>query len=73
MEDGEKRVNVEVNISRQPLTNMFNDGSIFKSIWIRCNSIFSNIMDRKFMESKLRFVLFCGTIFWIIYLFQKII
>ena len=73
MSDGEKQINVEVNFSRQPLTNIFNGGSFLKSIWVRYNSIFSNIMDRKFMESELRLVLFCGTIFWILYLLQKII
>ena len=73
MEDGEKQINMEVNFSRQPLTNMFNGGSFLKSIWIRCNSIFSNIMDRKFMESELRLVLFCGSVLWIVYLLSQIV
>ncbi len=47
--------------------------SIFQSIWIRRSSIFSNIMDRKFMESELRFVLYCGGILWAIYLLYEIV
>ena len=48
-------------------------GSFLQSVWIRCRSIFPNITDRKFMESELRLVLYCGTFFWIVYLFSQII
>jgi len=70
MEDGEKQ-NLEKLISRQHITNMPNVGTIFQSIRVRCRSIFSDIVDRKFMESKLRFVLYCGGIFWILFLLSK--
>jgi hypothetical protein len=73
MEDGDKQKNVEKNVSRQSLSNIFNDGVVFQSIWVRCRSIFPDITDRKFMESELRFVLYCGTIFWILYLLSQII
>ena len=73
MEDGEKQVYVAENVSRQSITNIFNVSTILQSIWIRCRSIFVNIMDRKFMESQLRVVLYCGSIFWAIYLFSQII
>jgi len=43
-------------------------GVIFQSIWVRCRSIFPVATDRKFMESELRFVLYSGFIFWIVYL-----
>jgi hypothetical protein len=52
------------NFSRQPFTDIFNVGVILQSFWIRCRSVFPNITDRKFMESELRFVLYCGSIFW---------
>lgn len=45
--------------------------SILQSIWIRCSSVFPNITDRKFMESELRYVLYCGIIFWIAYLLSQ--
>ena len=47
--------------------------SILQSIWLRCRSIFPNSTDRKFMESELRFVLYSGVIFWVIYLFYEAI
>ena len=73
MEDGEKQVYVAENVSRQSITNIFNVSTILQSIWIRCRSIFVNIMDRKFMESQLRVVLYCGVLFWSLFLLSKII
>jgi hypothetical protein len=73
MEDGEKQVYVAEDVSRQPITNIFNVSIILQSIWIRCGSIFANIMDRKFMESQLRVVLYCGVLFWSLFLLSKII
>ena len=48
-------------------------GVILQSIWVRCRSIFPNATDRKFMESELRLVLYCGILFWALYLLSKII
>ena len=73
MADGDKQKNVEKNVSRQSLSNIFNVGIIFQSIWVRCRSVFPNITDRKFMESELCFVLYCGTFLWIIYLLSQVI
>ena len=50
-----------------------NAGTILQSLWIRCRTIFPYATDRKFMESELRFVLYCGVIFWLLYLLSKII
>ena len=73
MEDGEKNQNMEKDPPRQPIAGIFNARTIFQSFWVRCRSIFPNITDRKFMESELRLVLYCGTIFWILYLLSQII
>jgi hypothetical protein len=73
MEDGEKNENVEKDPPRQPIAGIFNARTIFQSFWIRCRSIFPDITDRKFMESELRLVLYCGTILWIVYLLSQII
>jgi len=73
MDDGDKQTNVEKNVSRQSLPNIFNVGVVFQSVWVRCRSVFPNITDRKFMESELRFVLYCGIVFWVIYLLSQII
>jgi len=47
-----------------------NDRTFLQSTWIRCNTILANISNRKFVESKFRYVLLNGTIVWIIYLFS---
>ena len=43
-------------------------GTILQSIWVRCRSVFPYCTDGKFMESDLRLVLYCGAIFWALYL-----
>jgi hypothetical protein len=73
MDDGKQNKDLEKNFSRQSITNLFDVGSVLQSFWIRCRSVFPNITDRRFMESELRFVLYCGIIFWVIYLFSKIV
>ena len=73
MEDGEKNENVEKDPPRQPIAGIFNARVILKSFWIRCRAVFPNITDRKFMESELRLVLYCGAILWIIYLLSQVI
>ena len=73
MEDGGKNQNVEKDSSRQPIAGIFNARVILQSFWIRCRTVFPNITDRKFMESELRLVLYCGGFLWIIYLLSKVI
>ena len=48
-------------------------GSFLQSVWVRCRSIFPYATDRKFMEGELRLVLYCGIVFWVIYLLSQII
>ena len=50
-----------------------NAGTILQSVWIRCRSIFPTATDRKFMESELRFVLYCGIFLWVVYLLSQVI
>jgi hypothetical protein len=45
-----------------------NASSILQSFWLRCRTIFPNSTDGKFMESELRFVLYSGILFWLLYL-----
>jgi hypothetical protein len=73
MDDANKQGHVAENSSRESVSNIFNVGTVFQSFWIRCRSVFPNITDRKFMESELRFVLYCGVVFWAVYLLSKII
>ena len=50
-----------------------NAGTILQSVWVRCRTIFPNATDREFMESELRLVLYCGFIFWTLYLVYETI
>ena len=71
MDDGKQNTGLEKEFPRQPFSSIFNVGTVLQSVWFRCRSIFPNITDRKFMESELRFVLYCGIVFWTIYLLSK--
>jgi hypothetical protein len=73
MDDANKQGNVAEDSPRESVSNIFNARFVFQSIWVRCRSVFPNITDRKFMESELRFVLYCGVVFWTVYLLSKII
>ena len=73
MEDDKKNENLETEPPRQPITGIFNARIILQSFWFRCRTIFPNITDRKFMESELRVVWYCGIIFWVVYLLSKVI
>ncbi|MEY4333683.1 MAG: hypothetical protein RLZZ196_2426 [Bacteroidota bacterium] len=48
-------------------------GAVLQSFWVRCRSIFPAATDRKFMESELRFVLYSGILFWVVYLLYEAI
>jgi len=75
MDEGDKQI--KRNIRRKEKANNVIQGhefvpsSIFQSFWVRCRSIFSNITDGKFMESELRYVLYCGIILWSLYLLYE--
>ena len=70
MDDGDKQ-NKRNNIAKKQKDNDIQrlelvPSSLFQSFWIRCRSILPDITDRKFMESELRYVLYCGIFFWIV-------
>ena len=46
---------------------------ILQSLWLRCRSIFPTSTDRKFMEGELRIVLYCGILFWTIFVLYQFI
>jgi hypothetical protein len=72
--DGDKQIKIS---KREAQKTTFiqrcciNAGTVFQSVRIRCCSIYSDIIDRKFMESELRLVLYCGILFWVIYLLYE--
>ena len=46
-------------------------GSVLQSVWIRCRTIFPDITNGKFMESELRYVLYCGIVLWLAHLLSQ--
>ncbi len=60
-----KRKRKKVNFIQRYITCSM---SIFQPIWVRCCPILSNKHDGRYLESQFNFVLYCGTIFWVIYL-----
>jgi hypothetical protein len=73
MDDECENKNLEKNVSGQSFSNLFNVGIILQSFWIRCRSVFLNVVDREFMESQLYFVLCCGSILWFLLIFEEVI
>jgi hypothetical protein len=70
--DGDSKTYTKVKKERTSHSDtkgrIFDAGLIFQSFWFRCRSIFPNSTDGKFMESELRFVLYCGIFLWSLYL-----
>lgn len=72
MDDGDKQ-NKRNNIAKKQEDDVIQryesiPSSVLQSFWVRCRSILPDITDGKFMESELRYVLYCGMFFWIVYL-----
>jgi hypothetical protein len=72
MDNDGKQKNLESNSPQQYISNVSDASTFFQSFWIRCNTIFSDIVDRKFMESQFRHVFYCGLISWFIFLLSKV-
>jgi hypothetical protein len=77
MDPGDSKNNQKIKKTRESTSvskrHVLDVGFILQSFWVRCRSIFPNSTDRKFMESELRFVLYCGVLFWFIHILYQII
>ena len=73
MDDEQTTKNLEKDVSRQSFPTVPNDSTILQPFWVRCGSVWTNLMDRKFMESQLYFVLCCGSIFWFLLILEEVI
>ena len=73
MEDGDSKKNMENNFLGERLCKTTYDGDVFQPVWIRRNTILSNITDREFVESKLGFILSIGTLFWVCFIVEKVL
>lgn len=77
MDDGDKQIKRNIRRKEQADNAIQRHESFFstffQSVWIRCRSIFPDITDGKFMESELRYVLYCGIVFWMLHLLYEAI
>lgn len=73
MDDGESNQDVETNIFRKSFNKVPHVSNVFQPVWIRRSSILSCISNRKFILGKLNFVLYFGTLLWIIFFITKIL
>ena len=77
MDDGDSKTYNKTKKKRTSNTffkrHVFDVSTVLQSFWVRCRTIFPDSTDRKFMESELRFVLYCGILLWSLYLLFTII
>ncbi len=70
--DGDSKNDKQVKGEGEPIEPIqrhgFDVGTLLQSIWVRCRSVFPTITNREFMEGELRIVLYCGFIFWALYM-----
>ena len=59
------------DINEQPTNVVFNDCNVCKSIWLRHNTVSTDLLNWKFLEGELYFVLRSGLIFWIVYILSQ--
>lgn len=77
MDEGDSKTNKKIKKARTSNSvskrYVFDVSPILQSFWVRCRTIFPDSTDGKFMESELRFVLYCGVFLWSLYLLFTII
>ena len=77
MDEGDKKIQNKIFRKKTEDRNLQRHdpfpGPILQSFWVRCRTILPDITNGKFMESELRYVLYCGTILWIAYLVSQAI
>ena len=75
MSEGDKQTKNQIIRKEAEIGNLQGDdallGSVLQSFWLRCRSILPDVTDGKFMESELRYVLYCGVAIWLAYLLSQ--
>lgn len=75
MDEGDKQIQNKIFRKKTESGNLqrhdFVSGSILQSFWVRCRTVFPDITNGKFMESELRYVLYCGVVLWIAHLLSQ--
>jgi hypothetical protein len=75
MDDGDKQTQKQIFRKETEDGDLQRDdivpSSFLQSFWIRCRTIFPDITNGKFMESELRYVLYCGVLVWLAYILSQ--
>jgi len=66
--DSKDNKNMEKSILGQISNLVHDDSTLLQPVRFRYSSVLADVSNWKFLESELRFVLYSGSIFWIIYL-----
>jgi hypothetical protein len=69
--DDEYTKKIEKSFFRKLRCKIFNAGYVFQSIWIRYNSISAFVINREYLVCQYNFVLYIGSLFWIVFLLSK--
>jgi len=68
MDPDSKYGDLEQNIKTKPSNILSNGSDVLQPFWVRYRTVLSDTANREFVEGQCRFVLYCGLIFWVIYL-----
>lgn len=70
--EGESK-HLEKNPNGEPSHLEHDDRSILQSVRVRRNPVLADSANWQFVESELRFVLYCGSVLWAIHLISILI
>ena len=59
--------NLESNIKRKSGDSMLDDSNVLQPFRFRLGTVLADRDFRKFVEGQFRFVLYCGSLLWILY------
>jgi hypothetical protein len=69
--DSKRKTNLEKNTTEQHGNMEHDDSSLLQSVRFRHSSVLADSDNWEFMAREFRFVLYSGSIFWIIYILSQ--
>ncbi len=69
--DDESNKDMEEDIPRKHICEVFNAWNVLQSIWVRCNTILSFYSNKQYILRQFNLVLYLGSMFWLILLLSK--
>jgi hypothetical protein len=73
MDDDETEKNLETNLFGKRISKVSDARDVLQPLRFRCSPIISYFSDRKYILRQLNFVLYFGTILWIVLFISKVI